>query len=171
MFNNFLRENKIAAAILTVIRLYLGYSWFTAGYHKLVDGFDASGYLKGSIANPVKGPEGDMVFGWYVNFLKDFALPNIDVFNVLVPWGETLIGLGLILGCFTTVAMFFGLVMNFSFFLAGTVSHNPRDIFFGFIILTAGYNAGRIGLDRWVIPYIRQIGKKYSGNKKSKTTA
>ena len=32
MFNKFLRENKIAAAILTVLRLYLGYSWFTAGY-------------------------------------------------------------------------------------------------------------------------------------------
>ena len=32
MFNKFLRENKIAAAILTVLRLYLGYSWFTAGF-------------------------------------------------------------------------------------------------------------------------------------------
>ena len=85
-----------------------------------------------------------MVYGWYVNFLESFALPNIDVFNFIVPWGETLIGLGLMLGCLTTAAMFFGLVMNFSFFLAGTVSHNPTDIFLGFIILTAGYNAGRI---------------------------
>jgi thiosulfate dehydrogenase [quinone] large subunit len=169
MFNKFLRESKIAAAILTVLRLYLGYAWFTAGYHKLTGGFDASGFLKGAIANPVKGPEGDMVFGWYVHFLKDFALPNIDVFNVLVPWGETLIGLGLILGCFTTVAMFFGLLMNFSFFLAGTVSHNPRDIFLGFIILTAGYNAGRIGLDRWIVPYFRKITKKDSNQKKPKT--
>ncbi|PFP28713.1 Crp/Fnr family transcriptional regulator, partial [Bacillus sp. AFS073361] len=57
MFNKFLRENKIAAAILTVLRLYLGYSWFTAGFGKLTGGgFDASGFLKGAIANPVKGP-------------------------------------------------------------------------------------------------------------------
>ena len=35
MFINFLRENKISAAILTVIRLYLGYAWFTAGLGKL----------------------------------------------------------------------------------------------------------------------------------------
>jgi thiosulfate dehydrogenase (quinone) large subunit len=171
MFNKFLRENKIAAAILTVLRLYLGYSWFTAGFHKLTGGFDAAGFLKGAIANPVKGPDGAVVFGWYVDFLKHFALPNVDVFNFIVPWGETLIGLGLILGCLTTTAMFFGLVMNFSFFLAGTVSHNPRDIFLGFIILTAGYNAGRIGLDRWVVPFFRKMSKKENGIEKHKASA
>jgi thiosulfate dehydrogenase (quinone) large subunit len=167
MFIKFLRENKISAAILTVIRLYLGYAWFTAGFHKIVDGFDASGYLANAVANPVKGPDGGMVYSWYVNFLESFALPNIDVFNFIVPWGETLIGLGLLLGCLTTAAMFFGLVMNFSFFLAGTVSHNPTDIFLGFIILTAGYNAGRIGLDRWVVPFIRKTAKKYTDKNKA----
>lgn len=171
MFNQFLREHKISAGILTVLRLYLGYSWFTAGYHKLTGGFDASGFLKGAIANPVKGPDGAVIFNWYVSFLKGFALPNIGFFNFVVPWGEVLIGLGLILGCLTTTAMFFGLLMNFSFFLAGTVSHNPRDIFLGFIILTAGYNAGRIGLDRWVIPFIRKMVKKDPNNKKPKIVA
>jgi thiosulfate dehydrogenase (quinone) large subunit len=160
MFNKFLRENKISAIILTVIRLYLGYSWFTAGFHKLTGGFDASGFLKGAIAKPVSGPQGNVLYGWYVDFLSNFALPNIHVFNTIVPLGETLIGLGLLLGCLTTAAIVFGLVMNFSFFLAGTVSHNPTDIFLGFIILTAGYNAGRYGLDRWVVPFIRKtVGK------------
>jgi thiosulfate dehydrogenase (quinone) large subunit len=167
MFNKFLRENKISAVILTLIRLYLGYSWFTAGFHKLTGGFDASGFLKGAIAKPVSGPEGNVLYGWYVDFLSNFALPNIHVFNTIVPIGETLIGLGLLLGCLTTAAMFFGLVMNFSFFLAGTVSHNPTDILLGFIILTAGYNAGRYGLDRWVVPFInRTVGKS-----KAKTSA
>jgi len=156
MFNHFLRENKISAVILTIIRVWLGYNWFTAGLGKLTGGFDASGFLKGAVGKPVMGPDGHMVYGWYVSFLENFALPNIDVFNFIVPWGETLIGLGLLLGCLTTAAMFFGLVMNFSFFLAGTVSHNPTDIFFGFIILTAGFNAGRYGLDRWVIPFINK---------------
>ena len=167
MFINFLRENKISAAILTVIRLYLGYAWFTAGLGKLTGGFDASGYLANAVANPVKGPDGGMVYSWYVNFLESFALPNIELFNTLVPWGETLIGLGLLLGCLTTAAMFFGLVMNFSFFLAGTVSHNPTDIFLGFIILTAGYNAGRIGLDRWVVPFIRKTAKSKTNKNKA----
>lgn len=157
---NFLRTNKYASYLLLVLRLYLGYSWFTAGLHKLTGGFDASGFLKGAIANPVKGPEGDVIFGWWVSFLQHVALPNVDAFNVLVPIGETAIGLGLLLGCLTTTAMFFGLFMNFAFFLSGTVSHNPRDIFLGFIILTAGYNAGKIGLDRWVVPAIRKSVKK-----------
>ncbi|SHS97558.1 DoxX [Mycobacteroides abscessus subsp. abscessus] len=155
MFNQFLRENKISAALLTLLRVYLGYAWMTAGWGKITGGFDAAGFLKGSIANPVAGPDG-IVYGWYVSFLEGVALPNVDLFNFLVPWGEFLVGLGLILGCFTSAAMFFGLVMNFSFMLAGTVSHNPTDILMGVIILTAGFNAGRYGLDYYVVPYLRK---------------
>jgi thiosulfate dehydrogenase [quinone] large subunit len=160
MFNKFLRENKVAAAILTVLRLYLGYEWLTAGFHKLTGGFDASGFLKGAVANPVKGPDGSIVYTTYVGFLKHFALPNVNIFNTIVPLGEFLVGLGLILGCLTTAAAFFALVMNFSYVMAGTVSTNPLDILLGTIILAAGFNAGRIGLDRWVIPFIRKMAAK-----------
>ncbi len=169
MFTSWLRGNKVAAGILTVLRLYLGYTFFTAGFHKLTGGFDASGFLKGAIAHPVTGPTGGMEYGWYVSFLKSFALPNVDIFNFVVPVGEVLIGLGLILGCLTTAAVFFALVMNFSFFLAGTVSSNPTDILLGFIILTAGYNAGHFGLDRWVIPFIRRT--VFKGNQPVKQNA
>src|SRR6478609_7549099 len=143
MFNNFLRENKIVAGILTVLRLYLGYEWMTAGYHKLTGGFDASGFLKGAVANPVKGPEGNVLYGWYVDFLQHLALPNAHIFNTIVPLGEFLVGLGLILGCLTTAAAFFALVMNFSYVMAGVVSTNPLCILLGVIILAAGLNAGR----------------------------
>ena len=152
----FLRESKFAAGLLAVIRVYLGYAWIMAGWHKLADGFDASGYLRNAVANPVKDPDGGLVYGWYVSFLDNFALAHVEVVNFIVPLGEFLIGVGLILGCLTTAAMFFGLVMNFSFMLAGTVSHNPSDIFFGVIILVAGYNAGRFGFDSWVIPFVRR---------------
>jgi thiosulfate dehydrogenase (quinone) large subunit len=126
MFAKWLRENNIAAGLLTVLRVWLGYNWMTAGWGKLTGpGFDASGFLKNAVANPVKGPDGNMVYGWYVNFL---------------------------------------------FFLAGTVSHNPTDIFFGFIILAAGYNAGRYGLDRWVVPFLRKtVLKRAEGTPAHKT--
>jgi thiosulfate dehydrogenase [quinone] large subunit len=155
MFSHFLRESKVGTYLLTALRIFLGYSWFTAGIGKLQSGaFDASGFLNGAIAKPVAGPDG-IVYGWYVSFLKEFALPNVDIFNILVPVGETLIGLGLMLGCLTTAAMFFGLVMNFSFLIAGTVSHNPTDILFGMIIIAAGANAGKFGLDHYVLPFIQ----------------
>lgn len=161
MFNKFLRENKIASYILTVIRLYLGYEFLMAGFEKISGGkFDATGYLTGAVMKPVIGPDQAIVYPTYVAFLKHLALPNAHLFNVLVPYGEFLVGLGLILGCLTTAAAFFGLVMNFAYVFAGTVSTNPLDILLGVIILVAGFNAGRIGLDHWVIPYIRKLGAK-----------
>lgn len=161
MFNKFLRENKVAAIILTVLRLYLGYGFLMAGFEKISGGkFDASGFLAGAIHNPVLSPEKAVEYPTYVSFLQHFALPNAHLFNVLVPWGELLVGVGLILGCLTTAAAFFGLVMNFSYVFAGTVSSNPLDILLGVIILAAGFNAGRIGLDRWVLPYFRKMANK-----------
>lgn len=156
MFTKFLRENMVASLILMVIRLYLGYAFLTAGIGKLTKGFDATGYLKGAVAKPVMGADGGMVYGTYVGFLKHFALPNASAFNIVVPVGELLIGIGLILGCLTTAAIFFAMVMNFAFMMAGTVSTNPLDILLGIFIIVAGFNAGRIGLDYWVIPALRR---------------
>ncbi|WP_442599053.1 DoxX family protein [Neobacillus sp. D3-1R] len=166
MLVKWLRENTVSAVLLTALRIFLGYKWMTAGFHKITDGFDASGFLKGAVANPVKGPDG-VVYGWWASFLDSFALPNADLFNVLVPWGEFLVGLGLILGCLTTAAAFFGVVMNFAFLLSGTVSHNPTDIIMGILIMVAGYNAGKYGLDRFVYPYLGKYFKKVKEEKKA----
>jgi thiosulfate dehydrogenase (quinone) large subunit len=53
--------------------------------------------------------------------------------------------------------------MNFTYVMAGTVSTKPLDILLGVFILAAGLNAGRVGIDRWLIPDIRKyaaMGKK-----------
>lgn len=165
MIVKFLRESITAAGLLLLIRLYLGYSWLTSGWGKLSGGFDASGFLKGAVANPVKGPEG-VVYGWWTSFLESFAIPNAGIFNTLIPWGEFLVGLGLILGCLTPAAAFFGVVMNFSFLLSGTISHNPTDILMGIIIMVAGYNAGRFGLDYFINRrLLNREGRKLSTDK------
>ncbi|MFB6465631.1 DoxX family membrane protein [Cytobacillus sp. Hz8] len=158
MVVKFLRENVIASALLLLVRLYLGYEWITASYHKFADGFDASGFLKGALA----GATGDhpSVQGWWGAFLEHFALPNAHLFSTLIPIGEFLVGLGLILGCLTTAAAFFAAVMNFSFLFSGTVSTNGQMVLLTIFILVAGANAGRFGLDYYVIPFIRkQFGK------------
>jgi len=113
-----------------------------------------AGFLNNAAANPVKKGE-DVVFGWYVSFLENFAVPNAGMFSFLVSWGEVLVGLGLILGCLTVWATFFGMVMNFAFLMSGTVSHNPSDIMAEIFICAAGINSGKFCLDRWVMPYLK----------------
>ena len=159
MFVNWLRQSIIASILLLLIRLYLGYAWLMAGYHKIVGDFDASGFLQGAYAKSVG--ENPTVQAWWGVFLQGVAIPNTGLFNVLIPWGEFLVGLGLILGCFTTAAAFFGIVMNFAFLFSGTVSTNAQMVLLTIFILTAGYNAGRLGLDRYVIPFFRgKFGKR-----------
>ncbi|WP_454192529.1 DoxX family protein [Paenibacillus sp. Marseille-Q7038] len=159
MFTTWIRENKVAMWLLTVLRIYIGYDWMTHGWAKLTSGgFDASGFIGYAITNSTG--EGATVQGWWGSFLQTFALPNVGLFNVLVPLGEFLVGLGLILGCFTTLAVLMAMVMNFAFLFSGTVSTNAQLILLQMFILVAGFNAGKIGLDHWVVPYIRaQFGK------------
>ncbi|AFC29672.1 DoxX family protein [Paenibacillus mucilaginosus 3016] len=161
MLTRFLRDNVYAAGLLLILRLYVGYQWFTAGFHKLTGGFDAAGFLKGAIAKPVLDKAtGELVYPTFTAFLQNFALPNVKVINFLIPAGETLVGLGLILGALTTAAAFFGLLMNFMFLFAGTVSTNPWLVLLGVIVLMAGTNAGRFGVDRYLMPLLRKLRRQ-----------
>lgn len=155
MFMEFLRTNKIAAGILTIIRIYIGWLWLSAGWGKVfgAEPFNAVGYLSGVVANEAVAAQ----YPTYHAFIETYALPNAGIFSVLVAWGEVLVGLGLILGVLTTAAAFFGIIMNFAFMFAGTISTNPWMVLFTIFILAAGYNAGRIGGDRWVVPYLRRL--------------
>ncbi|MFD2657397.1 DoxX family protein [Gracilibacillus thailandensis] len=155
MFVNFLRNNKVVAGILAFIRVYIGYQWMTAGWGKITGGeFDASGFLQGAVANA--GGEHPTVQGWWAAFLEAVAIPGADIFTFLVMWGELLVGIALILGVFTNFAALMGIMMNFAFLFSGTISTNGQMILLTLFLLVAGYNAGRFGLDRYVIPFIKE---------------
>lgn len=163
MFLHFLKKNSYVALLLTVLRLYLGWEWLYAGWGKISNGkFDASGFLFGALKN--MSGEHPAVQPWWGSFLKEVAIPFVDLFNVIIPWGEFLVGLGLILGVFTSFSVLMGLTMNFAYMLSGTTSTNPQMVLLGLIILFAGYNAGKIGLDRWINPSKRKIATKKDGN-------
>ncbi|GAA3023471.1 DoxX family membrane protein [Tetragenococcus solitarius] len=151
-----LRTSKFAMFIIAVLRLYLGFKWALSGWTKITGTFSAQDMLQGAVENPVLDDTGSNAYPWYTEFLDRFVLANIDLFDFIVPWGELLVGLGLIFGTLTTAAAFFGLLMNFSYLLAGTVSINPLFILIQFFILVAGFNAGKIGLDFWVVPFLRK---------------
>lgn len=159
---NWLRNSVTASIFLTVLRLYVGWKFISAGWGKLSGDkpFDASGFIKGAIAKT--GGERPVVQQWYGDFLQGFALTNIEVFNFLVPWGEFLVGIGLITGTLTTFAALMGIFMNFNFLFSGAISHNPNLILIQFFLLAAGMNAGRFGGDYWVIPWVRKFTRKHS---------
>ncbi|MFS0673293.1 DoxX family protein [Ornithinibacillus sp. 179-J 7C1 HS] len=150
----FIRENKVAAGILAIIRIYIGYAWLTAGIGKISGGgFDASGFLQGAIASA--GGDHPAVQGWWAVFLEKVALPNAELFSFMVMWGEVLVGLALILGIFTNFAALMGMTMNFAFLFSGTVSTNAQMVLLTVFLVVAGFNAGRYGLDRWVVPFLK----------------
>ncbi|MFE4145088.1 DoxX family protein [Peribacillus sp. YIM B13472] len=155
MFIDLLKHNKNVSILLAVLRVYLGYTWVMAGWGKLTGGqFDASGFLQGALANSTG--EHPAVQGWWVVFLENAAIPNVEVFNTLVPWGEFLVGIGLLVGCFTKTAVFFGLVMNFSYLFSGTTSTNPQLVLLSMFILVSAMNAGRYGVDGMIIPTLKE---------------
>lgn len=168
-------QNLIKATIALFLRLYLGYAFLTAGIGKFQTGFNAnsvSGFLKGGLAQThdallaTKGaaaaahPSVTDTWGWLISHV---FLPNAGIFALVVKSGEVLIGLGLILGCFTTLAALFGMIMNFSFLLTGTISTNPQMILGFLVIIAFGAASYQIGLDRFFmknltlkIPYLRK---------------
>ncbi|CAM3143099.1 DoxX family protein [Sporolactobacillus spathodeae] len=161
---HWLRNNKYASIVLLLIRLYLGYQWLLDGFAKLWGNespFNAQGFMIGVTKNPVLGPEKQVLYPVYNAFIKSIALPHAGLFSFMVAWGEFLIGIGLLLGVLTTAAAFFALFLNFMYLFAGTVSSNPLYVLLGSILLYSGFNAGKIGGDYWVIPYIRSYYGKW----------
>ena len=146
------------APLWTLIRVYVGWQWLEAGWHKVTDpawagsqaGSAITGFLRGALERA--GGERPSVTGWYAWFIEHVALPHAGLFSFLVAYGELLVGLALILGLLTGIAAFFGGLMNANFLLAGTLSSNPVLFILATWLVLAWRVAGWWGLDRWVLP-------------------
>jgi thiosulfate dehydrogenase [quinone] large subunit len=140
-----------------IIRLYVGYEWVGAGWDKIISpswvGAQAGTALRGFLNNAISltGGAHPAVQGWYAAFLKAIILPTVGFWSYVVAFGETLVGVALILGVFTGIAAFFGFFMNMNYLLAGSVSINPILLFLSIFIILAWKTAGWWGLDRWVL--------------------
>ena len=159
-FTRYLFNNTRAGIFWLPIRLFLGFEWLVAGWHKLtgtgwVDGGSALlGYWQNAVKIPTQG-SAPITFEWYRNFLQFL----IDIhaqswFAWLVTLGEIAVGLGLLLGALTGVAAFFGATMNMSYMLAGSTSVNPVMFAFTIGIILAWKVAGWYGLDRYLLPLL-----------------
>ncbi|RAV23466.1 DoxX family membrane protein [Paenibacillus contaminans] len=169
--SNFFFNNTRSGLFWLIIRLYLGYAWVNAGWHKVTDdkwvgsnaGAGLTGFVKGALG---KAESGKDVSGWYATFLENTVLPNAEVFSYVVAFGELLVGLGLILGLLTGIAAFFGAFMNASFLFAGTLSTNPLLFILATWIVLGWKVAGWYGLDRWALPFLGTPWNFRNRNKK-----
>jgi thiosulfate dehydrogenase [quinone] large subunit len=140
-----------------ILRLYLGWEWLQPGWGKLHNpawtGSQAGAAITGFVTNALTkaGGEHPDVQGWYAWFLQHAVLTHSIFWSYLIAWGETLVGVALILGIFTGIAAFFGSFMNLSYLLAGTVSLNPVLFVIATWLVLAWKTAGWWGLDRWVL--------------------
>lgn len=101
---NYLKQQKQNIALF-LLRLSLGWLFFYAGFSKIIKpDWSAAGYLNNATTFP--------------DFFAMLAQPGIiDIVNILNEWGLLLVGVGLILGLFTRLAAFGGVVLMVLYYL------------------------------------------------------
>lgn len=171
-FSRFFLADTRAAWLWLIVRVYLGYEWFMAGWEKLNDpngawvgahtGQAISGFLQGALGKTAAatGSAHPDVQAWYAWLITHAALPNATVFSYLVAYGEVLVGAALVLGFLTGISVFFGMFMNLNFMLAGSVSVNPIWFTLSIGVILAWRISGYIGLDRLVLPALRLVRRR-----------
>ena len=134
---------------LVMLRLVTGWWMLHAGLDKfLAWPFDASWFVGGAAAGTSLGP--------FVMLFADGA--GLAFVNVAVPVGQTLIGLGLVLGALTRTAAFFGaFLMTFFYFINGETGGWAHGLVTGELLgivifgMIATLGAGRIlGVDAYL---------------------
>ncbi|MDP3963810.1 MAG: DoxX family protein [bacterium] len=145
--------------VWVAVRLYIGWQWVEAGWHKLGDpkwmdgGTALKGFWERAIAVPAAPVKPLITYGWYRDFLEVLLSgEHYTWFAKLVACGEFAIGIALIVGAFVGIAAFFGATMNFNFMLAGSSSSNPVMFLGAVLLILAWKTAGHWGLDRWLLP-------------------
>jgi thiosulfate dehydrogenase [quinone] large subunit len=157
-FARFLFNNSRAGLFWLPVRLFVGFSWVEAGWHKFTDpewtqgGAALRAYWERAASIPEEGRP-PITYEWYRDFITFLLNGNHEPwFAWVVTLGELAIGIGLILGVLTGIAAFFGAFMNMSFLLAGSASTNPVMFSLAVGLMLAWKVAGYYGVDRYLLP-------------------
>ncbi|MDA8237218.1 MAG: DoxX family membrane protein [Chloroflexi bacterium] len=157
-FTRYLFSNTRGGLFWLPIRIFLGFEWLVAGWHKLtgtgwIDGGSSLlGYWQNAVKVPAEG-SAPITFDWYRSFLQLLIDNHAQGwFAWLIVIGELAVGIALLVGALVGIAAFFGVVMNMSYLLAGSTSVNPIMFAFAVGLMLAWRVAGYYGLDRWLLP-------------------
>ncbi len=161
----FLFSDTRMSIVWLLLRVYVGWAWLDAGWHKvldtgaktnyMIDGAGILAFWNRIVVVPQPPARATITYDWYRGFIQ--WLIDVDAANVMgkvIALGEVAVGIGLIFGAFTGVAAVAGAFMNLNFMLAGSASTNPVLLLFGFLLVLAWKTAGYIGLDRFLLPLL-----------------
>lgn len=161
------------SSVWFVIRVLIGLSWLQSGVGKLGNpawmetGAALQGFWNNAVAIPETGRPA-IAFDWYRGFIQGMLDSGSYVwFAKLVAFGETMIGVALVLGAFVGVAALFAAFMNWNFVMAGAASTNALMGLGAVLLVLAWKNAGYYGLDYFLLPL---LGTPW-GRKKSEEDA
>lgn len=135
---------------LVILRVIVGWWMLHAGLDKfLAWPFNAGWFVGGAAGGTSLGP--------IVTPFADGVLLSFT--NIMIPLGQTLIGLGLILGALTRLAAFFGaFLMTFFYFINGETGGWAHGVVTGELLgllifaMIATVGAGRIlGIDAYLV--------------------
>lgn len=161
----FLFADTRMAIVWLVVRVYVGWAWVDAGWHKVQDTGATTNYIndgagivafwKRIAAIPAAPAKPTITYDWYRSFIQFLIDSNAQgVMGKVIAFGETAVGLGLIFGAFTGIAAVAGAFMNLNFMLAGSASTNPVLLLLGFLLVLAWKTAGYIGADQFLLPML-----------------
>ncbi|PYP59851.1 MAG: hypothetical protein DMD44_03855 [Gemmatimonadetes bacterium] len=93
--------------------------------------------------------------GFFRDFLLHSVVPNTQTYAQLTALGEAAVGLGLVFGCFTTLASAIGLVLVVNYGLAvqwqGSAQQGFHYMLISTLVVILATRAGRVcGVDGWV---------------------
>ena len=135
---------------LVMLRLIAGWWMLHAGLDKFLSWpFNAGWFVGGAAAGTSLGP--------FVTLFSEGT--GLAFVNIMVPLGQTLIGLGLVLGALTRLAAFFGAtLMTFFYFINGETGGWAHGVVTGELLglmifaMIATLGAGRIfGVDSYLL--------------------
>jgi thiosulfate dehydrogenase (quinone) large subunit len=163
-WTRWLFRSRPASVLWLLVRLWLGWQWFSAGWDKLTGAgynnwFTHAAGLQGFIAaantsydNRAKAyghPE--VNYAWYLHILNSID-GHAQVFSRVVTISELAVGTGLLLGCLTGLAALGGVALNIMYITGGSAGPNGLFILAGVLLVLAWRVAGYLGVDYFLLP-------------------
>jgi thiosulfate dehydrogenase [quinone] large subunit len=151
-----LSTSRIMAVGWAAARCWLGVQWINAGRSKLW-GAENAGFLHHDGAG-VAGyaNHGAATYTWWHDFLTGFVVPNAGWIGILIAVAEFVVGIALVVGIFTPLFAFGGLLMNMTYMLSGTAGVNPVFMIFAIVMIVAWRNSGWLGADGLLMGYLQR---------------